>query len=121
MIFTEKLIYAIYLRLIDMGNNINVNKDVGICENLKYYVEYDKDNKFFYDNIDHWLTAQFDLWPECHKHENGQNLVAAPVDGYAVYDNEYEQGTLWYNPKRQRLLSFLIKQAEKQLEEKETS
>ena len=107
---------AILNRLIEIKNKVNIDKNKGICFNLSNYTYNRKKSKYTFICDYFWLEDQFNVWPECHA-DKGFNDLFHPVGGEDEYWEEKDQGIIWKNPKRHRLLDFLINQATAQLHE----
>ena len=108
-------ISTILERLNEIKNDTKTDKRNGICYNLYYYTHAtgrdestDLDQT---DDVDDWLEYQFAQWPECHIKEDGSKDVHYPVGG----EEEFCKCHLFDNPRRIKLLDFLIKQATNQL------
>ena len=119
---------TILKRLIDIKNKVNIDKEEGICVNLdniwyptrtKCSIKQQRSKSTFIneDQLYKWLFVQFQSWPECHVYEDGAKSLGYPVGGWDELDKEITNGTIWQNPKRLRLLDYLIKQATTQLKE----
>ena len=110
----QKNLQIVYNRLLEIKEGIKICKNIGICDNLKY--RYDNNNYkpiiIQWSILISWLKKQFQAWPECHKFKNGTKNLAFPVGGSL----EFNSSTIT-NPKRLKLLDYLIEQASKQLNE----
>ena len=112
------LLQSIYDRLVEISAGISRNNNSGICANLRYYCYKGKTfratdmctNADFND----WLKEQFEAWPECHIDATGNKELYYPVEGVEEY---ISNNKIWCNPKRLKLLNFLMKQVEQQLEQ----
>ena len=113
----KELLQTILKRLLEIKEGVNVNKNEGICFNLYLYTDHNRNIKPTGIINNEWLKEQFQSWPECHVHEDGTKSLGFPVGGAVEYWEEKDKGTLWKNPRRLKLLDYLIEQASKQLKE----
>ena len=112
------VLQVIYNRLLEIKEGIKVISHGGICVNLVYNSDFNDvfENKYKHV-LEKWLKEQFQAWPECHKYEGTlEKDIFYPINGKSGYRKEDNNVSYWKNPKRHRLLDFLIEQAEKQLE-----
>ena len=111
----KKMLQAIVKRLNEIKKRVNISINRGICTNLATQDSEDGMYIGFYTHC--WLIMQFKTWPECHKYEDGDKDIYYPVGGVEEYTSARHDGTLWDNPKRPKLLDYLIEQAEQELKE----
>ena len=105
----KELLQSIYNRLLEIKESVSVDKNESICANLLLSIDKRE------ITIRTWLYDQFNKWPECHVRWNGHKSIVFPVNGLIGFNKEIINETIWENPKRLRLLDFLIEQAEQQL------
>lgn len=88
------------------------NPDYGLCYNLEnafYESDLPKDMEPNPNEFIIWCDNCMAAWPERAR------SVEYPVGGYPEYQKEYTWRTMYDNPKRHRLLAYLIERA-KELE-----
>ena len=112
----KEIIQAIIGRLLKIKDKTYVNIYWDIRNSLEIII-FDGRSLPKQLPTEEWLNTQIALWPECHVDASGNKDISYPVGGHDEYWMEQYQNTIWENPKRLRLVEFLIMQAEQQLKE----
>lgn len=94
-------------------NDMEMPEKGGICPVFRYCIRKRFGVNDWVFLMEYKLYCLIKCWPDIWRCPDGKSDMTYPVGGKSEYGKEFDNGTLWSNPRRIALLNWLIDTLEK--------